>query len=381
MLANRINRKVWCGVFGGLSVLAGGCTSEDLPDVPVVNDGEYVKASFTGEVGGATRMIDAGAFRLNEDKIGISCASDVIGGALSATDPMRVWKNIGATYAYDMLEDKNYFALDRDILYLSSEKRLFSAYYPYLSTETSSRWPGIYEWDDNKESIVINTGAMWSQRNQTTEGGSEGVSPAIDILFASGAEGSMASPEVSFKGNAAFKHLLAKVTVKFDITANDDMDIKYDEELNYIVKPSNLKSLLIKGLRCEGRFNPVTGQITLVQSEASTDMDLILVDADMDYFPSEDDKHEYIECTVYVLPQTSDISVLYDVQGETTDTEGEYGYGGYFITPTVSMTFTGGQAYELNVKVSPHRTTLQSTIVPWEVGSNNNLTLTPSSGS
>lgn len=368
MLANRINRKVWCGVFGGLSVLAGGCTSEDLPDVPVVTDGEYVKASFTGEVGGATRMIDAGAFRLNEDKIGISCASDVIGGALSATDPMRVWKNIGATYAYDMLEDKNYFALDRDILYLSSEKRLFSAYYPYLSTDGSGSLPGLYEWDANKETIVINTGVMMAQRPQE-----DGVSPVIDVLYASGAEGSMASPMVSFKGNAAFKHLLAKVTVKIDVSADDA------DEFAYISNTANINSLWIKGLRCEGRFNPVNGKITVVQSEVSTDMNLI--DTDPALTATESGGHKYLVYTVYVLPQTSDIAVLYDVQGQSTDTEGEYGYGGYFITPTVSMTFTGGQAYELNVTVSPHNTTLHNTIVPWEVGSNNNLTLTPGSGS
>ena len=81
---------------------------------------------------------------------------------------------------------------DTAIVFTDSNPVTFNAYYPYSG---------------DAPAIPIDTSA----ENQKGDNQKK-----IDFLYASGAEASSASPAISFTGEHGFKHVMSKVTIRFE---------------------------------------------------------------------------------------------------------------------------------------------------------------------
>ncbi len=112
---------------------------------------------------------------------------------------------------------------DTAIVFTDSNPVTFSAYYPYSG---------------DAPAIPIDTSA----ENQKGDNQKK-----IDFLYATGAEASSASPAISFTGEHGFKHVMSKVTIRFEAGDN----ISFDS-----LKPTGFT---LSGLMQEGMFDTRNG--------------------------------------------------------------------------------------------------------------------------
>ena len=215
------------------------------------------------------------------------------------------------------------------IYFKNNEETTFSAYYPYNKYLTDGK---------------MNWNIAEVEANQPCK---------ADVLFASGATASKASPTVNFTdAEHRFKHCMSLVEFK----------IKPGQG----VKDNNYKfnRLNMKGIFTSGKFDTRTGSV-----EAAGDRETLT------RFFNNDVSFESEESFAYImLPQSLESNKMdIEIYLLLNDSEVKYTTS---ITPTTNGQFEGGKKYTYNITVKNTGITIEkANIVPWGNGDSGNLVM------
>lgn len=211
---------------------------------------------------------------------------------------------------------------NNNIIYFKDNKETtFSAYYPYSESLTD----GKMDW--NMAEVKENQPCM------------------ADVLFASGATASKASPIVNFTDiEHRFKHCMSLVEFKI----KPGQGVKYN---NY-----KFNRLELKGIFRSGKFDTRTGSV-----ETAGDRGSISRNFDDVSFESEE-SFAYI-----MLPQSLESNKMdIEIYLLLNDSEVKYTTS---ITPSTNGQFEGGKKYTYNITVKNTGITIEdANIFPWENG-------------
>lgn len=211
---------------------------------------------------------------------------------------------------------------NNNIIYFKDNKETtFSAYYPYSESLTD----GKMDW---------NMAAV--EANQPCK---------ADVLFASGATASKASPTVNFTdAEHRFKHCMSLVEFKI----KPGQGVKYN---NY-----KFDRFELKGIFTNGKFDTRTGSVETVGDRGSVWRDF------------DDVSFESAESFAYImLPQSLESNKMdIEIYLLLNDSEVKYTTS---ITPSTNGQFEGGKKYTYNITVKNTGITIEkANIVPWENG-------------
>ena len=212
------------------------------------------------------------------------------------------------------------------IYFKNNEETTFSAYYPY----SESLKNGKMDW--NMDEVKANQPCK------------------ADVLFASGATASKASPTVNFTdAEHHFKHCMSLVEFKI----KPGQGVKNN---NY-----RFNRLELKGIFRSGQFDTRTGAVITIGDRGS-----IRRDFDDVYFENEE-SFAYIMLPQNLESNKMDIDIyllLYDSEVKYTTS----------ITPTTNGQFEGGKKYTYNITVKNTGITIENAdIVPWGNGDSSDL--------
>ena len=212
------------------------------------------------------------------------------------------------------------------IYFKNNEETTFSAYYPY----SESLKDGKMDW------IMDEVKA-----NQPCK---------ADVLFASGATASKASPTVNFTdAEHRFKHCMSLVEFKI----KPGQGVKYN---NY-----KFNRLELKGIFISGKFDTRTGSVETVGDRGSIGRDF------------DDVSFENEESFAYImLPQNLESNKMdIEIYLLLNDSEVKYTTP---ITPSTNGQFEGGKKYTYNITVKNTGITIENAnIVPWGNGDSGDL--------
>ena len=212
------------------------------------------------------------------------------------------------------------------IYFKNNEETTFSAYYPY----SESLKDGKMDW------IMDEVKA-----NQPCK---------ADVLFASGATASKASPTVNFTdAEHRFKHCMSLVEFKI----KPGQGVKYN---NY-----RFNRLELKGIFRSGKFDTRTGAVITIGDRGSIRRDF------------DDVSFENEESFAYImLPQNLESKKMdIDIYLLLNDSEVKYTTP---ITPSTNGQFEGGKKYTYIITVKNTGITIENAnIVPWGYGDSGNL--------
>ena len=212
------------------------------------------------------------------------------------------------------------------IYFKDNEETTFSAYYPY----SESLKNGKMDW--NMDEVKANQPCK------------------ADVLFASGATASKASPTVNFTdADHNFKHCMSLVEFKI----KPGQGVKHN---NY-----RFNRLELKGIFRSGQFDTRTGAVITIGDRGS-----IRRDFDDVYFENEE-SFAYI-----MLPQSLESNKMdIEIYLLLNDSEVKYTTP---ITPSTNGQFEGGKKYTYNITVKNTGITIENAnIVPWENGDSSDL--------
>ena len=216
---------------------------------------------------------------------------------------------------------------NNNIIYFKDNKETtFSAYYPYSESLTD----GKMDW--NMAEVEENQPCM------------------ADVLFASGATASKASPIVNFTDiEHRFKHCMSLVEFKI----KPGQGVKYN---NY-----KFNRLELKGIFRSGKFDTRTGSV-----ETAGDRGPIIRNFYDVSFESEE-SFAYI-----MLPQSLESNKMdIEIYLLLNDSEVKYTTP---ITPSTNGQFEGGKKYTYNITVKNTGITIEDAhIYPWENGDSSDL--------
>ena len=216
---------------------------------------------------------------------------------------------------------------NNNIIYFKDNKETtFSAYYPYSESLTD----GKMDW---------NMAAV--EANQPCK---------ADVLFASGATASKASPTVNFTdAEHRFKHCMSLVEFKI----KPGQGVKYN---NY-----KFDRFELKGIFTNGKFDTRTGSVETVGDRGSVWRDF------------DDVSFESEESFAYImLPQSLESNKMdIEIYLLLNDSEVKYTTP---ITPSTNGQFEGGKKYTYNITVKNTGITIENAnIVPWGNGDSSDL--------
>ena len=278
----------------------------------------------------------------NNGPVAATVQADIVKNATRATTG-NTWSNNDAigvnvtSTGYTTGDNKKYVTTNGDgtfeaadnnnIIYFKDNKETtFSAYYPYNKFLTDGK---------------MNWNIAEVEANQPCK---------ADVLFASGATASKASPTVNFTDiEHRFKHCMSLVEFKI----KPGQGVKNN---NY-----RFNRLELKGIFRSGQFDTRTGAVITIGDRGS-----IRRDFDDVYFENEE-SFAYIMLPQNLESNKMDIDIyllLYDSEVKYTTS----------ITPTTNGQFEGGKKYTYNITVKNTGITIENAnIVPWGYGDSGNL--------
>ena len=257
-----------------------------------------------------------------------------VGNTWSENDAIGVYASSGVITKEDNKKyittkgDGTFEAASNDnIIYFKDNKETtFSAYYPYSESLEDGKMDWIMsEVEANKPCKA-------------------------DVLFASGATASKASPTVNFTdAEHRFKHCMSLVEFKI----KPGQGVKYN---NY-----KFNSLNMKGIFTSGKFDTRTGSVETAGDRAT----LTRVFNDVPF--ESEESFAYI-----MLPQSLESNKMdIEIYLLLNDSEVKYTTP---ITPSTNGQFEGGKKYTYNITVKNTGITIEkANIVPWENGDSGDL--------
>lgn len=278
----------------------------------------------------------------NNGPVAATVKADIVKNVTRATTD-DTWSNNDAigvyvtSTGYTTGDNKKYVTTNGDgtfeaadnnsIIYFKDNKETtFSAYYPYSESLTD----GKMDW--NMAEVKANQPCM------------------ADVLFASGATASKASPIVNFTDiEHRFKHCMSLVEFKI----KPGQGVKYN---NY-----KFNRLELKGIFTSGKFDTRTGLVETVGDRRSIECNFVDVP-----FESEE-SFAYI-----MLPQNLESNKMdIEIYLLLNDSEVKYTTP---ITPSTNGQFEGGKKYTYNITVKNTGITIEDAFIyPWENGDSSDL--------
>ncbi len=281
----------------------------------------------------------------NKDPVAATIKADIAGNQTRGTADTNQWTAGDAIGVYatstgvTSADNKKYVASDaignfsaadnNNTIYFRDTKEVtFSAYYPYSETLSGG---------------LLN----WSMAEVTA-----GSPCTADVLYASGATASKASPNVDFNGtDHRFKHCMS--LVKFII-----------EPTSTIIDTSNniIKSVTLDNIYTAATFNTVTGATTAVGSKRQYERTFnnIPLSADAGQRSFE----------VIMLPQSRPAS---DPLTVSIGIENEFNVVNTY-SATLTQTFNAGYMYTYTIKVQNTSIYISNaSIAAWETGGSSTL--------
>ena len=301
-------------VFAAASVMLAACTHEKNE----TGLDHLVAARITADVNGLqTRATDA---TWSADKIGVM--------TVNATGTMANYKNVGymttdtgssATFTPITLGGGIFFEDAEDVI-------TFAAYAPYASTASASTLPGT----NNDGKIAVTTSSQGTPTAQE----------AIDYLYANGATASKKKPTVEFTGNNAFKHKMARLILKVQVSKNDGFSSG---------DVLNLADYKLGGLIHEGTFDMTTGTAA-ASGSAVTDWELRKCSGEGSARTATNKcvasySNEVMTLTMILLPQTLSKALAFSVAPNDGESQT------YSNSDTIKPTLEAGKSYSYTVTV------------------------------
>ena len=293
------------------ALLFAACANEE----DGIGNSSPVAATIQANISKTVTRATVGNTWSENDAIGVYASSGVI---TKEDNKKYITKNGDGTFEADGNDNVIYFK--------DNKVTTFSAYYPYSESLTD----GKMDW------IMSEVEA-----NQPCK---------ADVLFASGATASKASPTVNFTdAEHRFKHCMSLVEFK----------IKPGQG----VKDNNYKfnSLNMKGIFTSGKFDTRTGSVETVGDRAT----LTRVFNDVPF--ESEESFAYI-----MLPQSLESNKMdIEIYLLLNDSEVKYTTS---ITPSTNGQFEGGKKYTYNITVKNTGITIENAnIVPWGNGDSSDL--------
>ena len=249
------------------------------------------------------------------DAIGVYASSGVI---TKEDNKKYITKNGDGTFEADGNDNVIYFK--------DNKKTTFSAYYPYSESLTDGKMDWIMSEVEEKQPCKA------------------------DVLFASGATASKASPIVNFTDiEHRFKHCMSLVEFKI----KPGQGVKYN---NY-----KFNRLELKGIFTSGKFDTRTGSVETIGDRATLTR------------PFYDVPFESEESFAYImLPQNLESNKMdIEIYLLLNDSEVKYTTP---ITPSTNGQFEGGKKYTYNITVKNTGIIIEDAhIYPWENGDSSDL--------
>lgn len=382
-------RKYYIGLTAAaLSFMPlSGCADEVTPDVYETPEA----ATISGAIEGTTRA--SGEKFDKKDLIGVSCSANADGSPLLADDPMGLFINVPYCFFYysplsvpEMfvhpvnLKDEFYFLADDEklisgfdyegakpaIYYLTGETKLFSAYYPYRDLTK----------DVVRNGLEVKNGEILLHCNAEDAY----VGHELDVLATSGAKGgkSLDGGRISFTGDHAFRHGMAKVKLTFKAdgyTADEIESICTLLEDKFSPDPDKDKcpKAYLYGVYTEAKFDHVKGEVVTYGDNPGM-IDFYKTGCDVQYHMDySDKKNSYSYFEFYVPPQTCSLKVVYETEDLYIDSE-TYTKKCYYETPEVRAEFKAGMSYNYTVTLRPHNPSIRGEIAPWVDGGTSGMT-------
>jgi hypothetical protein len=285
------------------------CHSHDGsdPDIPI-----RVNAGLSGV---NARAVDE---KWDSDNIGISVISDTRGTMTNAgnTNVQYSTTSTDVTATFNPVGSQGIlFNADYD------GTATFAAYAPYAASTSGTI---------SLNTLQNNDSQLSQERN-------------LDVIFATGATATAASPTVSFVGSHAFAHQMVQLnlairTVKSNILTEDI---------------SSATAINLGGLKHTGTFNVTTGEIVVTGSTVST------WDISRQYY-TDDETGNVRTYSLVLLPQqlSGNLSLSITIGGRT--------YTNANLQPDLTRS---GRAYNYLISVQGNSgiTVEGSTITPWDV--------------
>ena len=292
------------------SLLAACANEEDG-----IGNSSPVAATIQANISKTVTRATVGNTWSENDAIGVYASSGVI---TKEDNKKYITKNGDGTFEADGNDNVIYFK--------DNKETTFSAYYPYSESLTDGKMDWIMSEVEEKQPCKA------------------------DVLFASGATASKASPTVNFTdAEHRFKHCMSLVEFK----------IKPGQG----VKDNNYKfnRLNMKGIFVSGKFDTRTGSV-----EAAGDRETLTRVFNDVSFESEE-SFAYI-----MLPQSLESNKMdIEIYLLLNDSEVKYTTP---ITPSTNGQFEGGKKYTYNITVKNTGITIENAnIVPWGNGDSSDL--------
>lgn len=287
------------------SLLAACANEEDG-----IGNSSPVAATIQANISKTVTRATVGNTWSENDAIGVYASSGVI---TKEDNKKYITKNGDGTFEADGNDNVIYFK--------DNKKTTFSAYYPYSESLTDGKMDWIMSEVEEKQPCKA------------------------DVLFASGATASKASPTVNFTdAEHRFKHCMSLVEFKI----KPGQGVKYN---NY-----KFDRFELKGIFTNGKFDTRTGSVETVGDRGSVWRDF------------DDVSFESEESFAYImLPQSLESNKMdIEIYLLLNDSEVKYTTS---ITPSTNGQFEGGKKYTYNITVKNTGITIEkANIVPWENG-------------
>lgn len=324
------------GLLWALNATALISCSNEIPMIgndETVNEGGVelkVSAEINNDLSTRVSYDPSGTTKWNwkaGDQIGISCTGYKEGNvftALPAGDEMLEYVNVPFSYGEDN-GISEFIPGNSGAVFLkdAGKSYIFNGYYPFTGNKGDSS--GIIALDTS-------TDQDYETRNKY-----------LTILYADGGSVDTSTATLNFRGDAAFKHKMAKIRflVYFDDMADCQSSGKHifnHPDLDSGITPLyeetaqeylNNCRLLVSGVRHKGEFNFATGEINPISSVTPlVDWDLTdsSVGAELIEAPYTDASHTGvagIEINAHLIPQVFDMRLtLIDKYGKTYTIQG-----------------------------------------------------------
>ena len=292
------------------SLLAACANEEDG-----IGNSSPVAATIQANISKTVTRATVGNTWSENDAIGVYASSGVI---TKEDNKKYITKNGDGTFEADGNDNVIYFK--------DNKKTTFSAYYPYSESLTDGKMDWIMSEVEEKQPCKA------------------------DVLFASGATASKASPTVNFTdAEHRFKHCMSLVEFKI----KPGQGVKYN---NY-----KFNSLNMKGIFTSGKFDTRTGSVETAGDRAT----LTRVFNDVPF--ENEESFAYI-----MLPQSLESNKMdIEIYLLLNDSEVKYTTP---ITPSTNGQFEGGKKYTYNITVKNTGITIENAnIVPLGNGDSSDL--------
>lgn len=309
-------------IIAATALILAACSTDE----PEVNNGP-VAIKVTASIDGTNTRAVNQTWAAN-DAIGVMAISS----SSSASTINTLYKNVKYT-VWSAGTAGTFTTTDDIYLHTSDGNVTFAAYYPYQTSTDKATLPGT-------DGVV--TGANTLTQSTAT------AQSAFDYLYAHGATAYRSQPTLTFSGNNPFKHIMARLILVLNTSADDG----FTASQVY----ASTTTFKLGGLKHDGTFNVTDGNAVATGSEVA---DWDITSNVNNVYNSGNGTRTY---TMILYPQTIAAALTFSatVDGQT-----------FSNTTAIQPALQAGYSYTYNITVKKTALVVSGcTIKEWNTGVN-----------